>query len=181
MPPRMNFDRMLTIALVVALVLGGAIMARRTFSPAAPAPAAAGAALPDVTLTDGAGQPLRLSEFRGKIVLVNLWASWCAPCVSELPALNALQAKLGPKGLKVVAVSVDTEPAEKITAFLAARDVPLLPLYRDAAREIQMKWRYGGIPASFLLDAEGRVLKAYEGPREWDKGAPLAEIEAALK
>jgi len=147
----------------------------------APRPSQAGKTLPDVTFYDAEGQPVRLADFAGEVLLVNLWATWCPPCVAELPALDALQAKLRDRGLHVLPVSLDNKPTAEIAEFLAARRVEQIRLYVDTDRQIPMKWTYAGIPASFLIGRDGVVIEQFDGPREWDTGAIFDSIAAQLE
>lgn len=150
-------------------------------SAARPRPSAVGQALPAVTFYDENGQPVTLDDFKGEVVLVNLWATWCPPCVAELPSLDRLQAKLRERGLHVVPVSLDNKPVEAVAAFLAERRVEQISLYLDRDRQIPMKWVYAGIPASFLIDRSGMVIEQFDGPREWDEGAVFERIASHLK
>lgn len=150
-------------------------------SAAAMRPSQQGKILPDVTFYDAEENPVRLADFAGEVLLVNLWATWCPPCVAELPALDSLQAKLRDKGLHVVPVSLDRKPVSEVAAFLAARRVERMALYIDKDRQIPMKWTYAGVPASFLIGADGVVIEQFDGPREWDKGEIFDRIAAALE
>ncbi len=143
-------------------------------------PSAAGQALPAVTFYDEKGAPVTLADFKGEVLLVNLWATWCPPCVAELPALDTLQAKLREKGLHVLPISLDNKPVADVAAFLAERRVEQLSLYTDTDRQIPMKWVYAGIPASFLIDRNGVVIEQFDGPREWAEGEIFARIESHL-
>lgn len=147
---------------------------------AAPRPSQAGKTLPDAVFYDAEGRAVRLGDFAGEVLLVNLWATWCPPCVAELPALDSLQAKLRDKGLHVVAVSLDRKPLADVAAFLEERRVEQMKLYVDTDRQIPLKWQYAGVPASFLIGRDGVVIEQFDGPREWDKGEMLAKIEAVL-
>jgi peroxiredoxin len=144
-------------------------------------PSQVGQTLPDVTFYDAEGKPVRLADFAGEVLLVNLWATWCPPCVAELPALDTLQAKLRDSGLHVLPISLDSKPVDEVAAFLAGRRVEQISLYIDTDRQIPMKWIYAGIPASFLIGRDGVVIEQFDGPREWDKGAVFDGIAAQLK
>lgn len=145
-----------------------------------PRPSQAGKTLPDVVFHDAEGKDVRLADFKGEVLLVNLWATWCPPCVAELPALDTLQAKLRDKGLHVVAISLDRKPVSDVAAFLEERRVEQMKLYIDTDRQIPLKWQYAGVPASFLIGRDGVVIEQFDGPREWDKGDIFSKIEAAL-
>lgn len=147
---------------------------------AAPRPSQAGKTLPDAVFYDAEGRAVRLGDFAGEVLLVNLWAMWCPPCVAELPALDGLQAKLRDKGLHVVAISLDRKPVADVAAFLEERRVEQMKLYVDTDRQIPLKWQYAGVPASFLIGRDGVVIEQFDGPREWDKGEMLTKIEAVL-
>lgn len=144
-------------------------------------PSQVGHTLPEVTFYDAEGKPVRLTDFAGEVLLVNLWATWCPPCVAELPSLDTLQAKLRARGLHVLPVSLDSKPASAVAEFLAARRVEQMSLYIDSDRQIPMKWVYAGIPASFLIGRDGVVIEQFDGPREWDKGAVFDSIAAHLE
>jgi thiol-disulfide isomerase/thioredoxin len=181
-PVKPHFDMILSIALVLALVVGTAATLWRGKLEHMANPAAATAqSLPDTYFYDTSDRQVTLADFRGKVVLVNLWATWCPPCVVELPALDSLQAKLKDKNFKVVAISQDTSSLATITSFLQGKDVTHIDAYWDKDRQIPMKWRYDGLPVSFLLDADGRVVRRFDGPYAWDKGEMFAEISGMLK
>ena len=132
-----------------------------------------GDAAPDFALTDFNGKPMRLADYRGKLVLLNFWASWCGPCLEEMPRLSALQRNYGVLGLRVIGVSMDDEaaPAKRL---LAKRPVD----YPIGLGDEKLGERYGGIlglPQSFLIDRHGLILARYKGE------ADLSRIEATIK
>lgn len=138
--------------------------------------------LPDVTFRDAAGNKVMLRDFRGRVVLVNLWATWCPPCVAELPSLDILQAKLKDKNFKVLAISLDRGVSmDKIKAFLDEHDIENLTPYWDENRDITMKWKYDGIPSSFLLDRSGNVLMEYQGGLDWASGNAYDDVMKAVE
>lgn len=128
---------------------------------------------PAMTFADAAGRPLGLEDFRGRTVLVNLWATWCPPCVSEMPALDALQARLGGGRFQVVAVSLDRGGAAAAQAWLAKAGLTHLAVYAGDVT------RFGDVmlPSSFLVDGQGRVAWQGLGARHWDLAAVVAEVE----
>lgn len=126
--------------------------------------------LPELTFYDADDDDFTLADFKGDVLLVNLWASWCTPCVVELPALEKLQGKLKGDGFKVVAISVDRDTPEKIQDFLEKKGIEGLDFYYDREREVPRKWTYHGIPTSFLIDRAGNVVQKFDGPYDWDKG-----------
>jgi thiol-disulfide isomerase/thioredoxin len=134
----------------------------------------------DAYFFDESGRKLTLRDFEGQVVLVNLWATWCPPCVVELPALNALQARLHDRPFRVVAIAMDRSSAAAVAAFLREREIEHLDIYWDQDRQIPLKWQYSGIPTSFLLDKDGRVVERFDGAYEWDKGDIFDKIERML-
>lgn len=139
-----------------------------------------GQTMPPAHFFDGKGEKLTLQQdFRGNVVLVNLWATWCTPCVAELPALENLQKRLDGEKFKVVAINLD-RPSEKGGAlakeFLAGKNIRKLHPYWDKERQIPERWKYEGLPTSFLLDKKGVVHEIYKGPIEWDKPAMVKKV-----
>lgn len=141
--------------------------------------------LPDLAFEDADGQPRQLSDWRGKTVLVNLWATWCVPCRKEMPALDALQGKLGGERFAVVAINIDTRDPEKPKAFLKDGGLNRLGAYNDRKakvfQDLKGIGRALGMPTSVLVDGAGCEIATIAGPAEWASGDALALIEAALK
>jgi thiol-disulfide isomerase/thioredoxin len=138
----------------------------------------------DVTFLNPQGVPVRLSDFKGKTVLLNLWATWCAPCRKEMPALDALQAALGGTDFEVVAVNIDTRNFEKPKQFLSEINVSRLAYYADPAAKIftDMKGagKAFGMPTTLLIDKNGCELANLAGPAEWASPEALACVKANL-
>lgn len=150
----------------------------RTFD-TAPTPEAA----PDISFSDALGNSLGLDDFRGHVVLVNLWATWCAPCRAEMPALDALQVAEGGEDFEVVAVNVDAGDDAKPKAFLAEIGVENLAFYRDETIELfnTLKRRNLalGLPVTLLVDERGCLLAHMNGPAEWASEDARRLIRAA--
>jgi thiol-disulfide isomerase/thioredoxin len=131
------------------------------------------------------GKPMTVASLSGKTLLVNLWATWCAPCRAEMPALNALQKELGGKDFEVVAVNVDTGGDEKPKKFLEETKVDGLAYYRDNTlalfNELKKRGLALGLPVSLLVDAEGCLLAHMNGPAEWASEDAKKVVEAARK
>lgn len=133
--------------------------------------------LPRLSSAEGAGGvadaatsgTLALESLRGRVVLVNFWATWCEPCTSEMPAMQRLYTSLADQGFELVAVSIDDKPQEPI-AF-ADRFGLTFPILHDADQSIYKTYQTMGVPESLLIGPDGRVVERYVGPREWD--APL--------
>jgi thiol-disulfide isomerase/thioredoxin len=141
--------------------------------------------LPDLAFEDGDGKPRKLSDWRGKTVLLNLWATWCVPCRKEMPALDELQGKLGGKDFEVVAVNIDTRDAEKPRNFLKEANLTRLGFFSDQKAKIfqDLKGigRALGMPTSVLVDPQGCEIGTMAGPAEWASEDAQKLIKAAVK
>jgi thiol-disulfide isomerase/thioredoxin len=130
------------------------------------------------------GQPLTLASLSGKTVLLNLWATWCAPCRKEMPALDALQGAFGGPAFEVVAINIDTRNLERPRAWLAEHGINRLAYYADPeAKVFQDLKRAGqavGMPTTLLIDAKGCALGVLHGPAEWASPDAKRLIQAAL-
>lgn len=137
---------------------------------------------PDIAFTTPDGKPTSLAAFRGKALLVNLWATWCVPCRKEMPALNALQQQQGGAAFQVVAVNVDTTRLERPAAFLKDNGITDLALYSDSSADVlQALKRQGGLlglPTTLLIDKNGCELGRMAGPAEWASPDGQAVIQA---
>lgn len=132
-----------------------------------PAPA------PDLAFTGGDGKPLTLADFKGRIVLLNLWATWCGPCVEEMPALDRLQARRGGRDFAVVALSVDRQGRSLVEPFLEKLGVRNLAMYLDTGNAAMRALNIRGLPTTLLIDRDGREIGRMEGSASWD--SPGAE------
>ena len=132
--------------------------------------------------TDGA--KVTLADFKGKTVLLNLWATWCIPCRKEMPALNQLQADLGGKNFEVVAVNIDTQGPERVETFLNEAGIDKLHRYADPSTGILQSLKNEGLgqglPTSVIIDRQGCRLGAMAGPAEWSSDDAKALIKAAM-
>lgn len=137
--------------------------------------------LPAFTFQNADGKALTLADFKGKTILLNLWATWCAPCRKEMPALDRLQAALGSDKFEVVALSLDKDGAEKAKKFLADINVTKLELYIDPTAKEGFNLKPVGLPTTFLIDGEGREIGRLAGPAEWDSEAAKTLIREAIK
>jgi thiol-disulfide isomerase/thioredoxin len=145
-----------------------------TFSdPPVPAPSAAFQALE--------GGETRFADFRGKVVLVNFWATWCAPCVREMPSLERLHQALAGEGFAVLAISQDRGGASVVAPFLARLDLQRLPVYLDPKGKLARAFALKGLPTSFVIDRRGRVVAGLVGPAEWDSPQSLAFMRHYLE
>ena len=134
----------------------------------------------ELHFVDGAGRPRTLAEFRGKLVLLNLWATWCVPCRKEMPALDRVQVRLGGPDFEVVALSIDTKGLPAVQAFYAELGVKALAIYTDGSGRTAGQIGAPGLPTTLLVDAQGNEVGRAVGPRRWDSPAAMAEIERRL-
>jgi thiol-disulfide isomerase/thioredoxin len=130
---------------------------------------------------DGEGNARTIRDWRGKVVLLNLWATWCWPCREEMPSLERLQKALGSDRFEVVAVSVDRTGLKGAKEFLAAMAVDSLRVYADPTARAASQLKAVGMPSTLLIDTEGREIGRLIGPAEWDSADAKALIEAALR
>jgi thiol-disulfide isomerase/thioredoxin len=144
------------------------------------AAAAAPTPVPELQFVDGAGRPRALADFRGKAVLLNLWATWCVPCRKEMPALDRLQARLGGPGFEVVALSIDRQGLPVVQAFYAELGLKALAIYVDDSGGAVRAVGALGIPTTLLVDAQGREIGRAIGAKEWDAAAVVAGIEQRI-
>lgn len=137
--------------------------------------------LADVNFVDGAGTQKTLKDFRGKTILLNLWATWCAPCRHEMPSLDRLQAALGSDKFEVVALAVDRSGADAAKKFLDDTGVKALKLYADPTTRSGSALKAIGMPTTILIDREGREIGRLPGPAEWDSADAKNLITEALR
>ena len=139
---------------------------------------------PNLVFHDAAGTERRLADWRGRTLLLNLWATWCIPCRKEMPALDELQAKLGGPGFEVVAINIDTRDPEKPRAWFKEVGLTRLGYYADAnARVFQDLKQIGramGMPTTLLLDPQGCEIGTLAGPAEWASEDAIKLVSAAL-
>ena len=140
--------------------------------------------LPALAMQDAQGKPLTLEHWRGRTVLLNLWATWCVPCRKEMPALDALQHRLGGPGFEVVAVNIDTRDPDKPKAWLNEVGVTKLAYYADPSaktfQDLKGVGRAFGMPTTLLIDPAGCEIGSIAGPAEWASDDAIKLIQAAL-
>jgi len=178
-----------TVAAALALLLaasglGGAVesesdMPDRTklgeFVPASqPFPA------PAISLADSSGHTIELSDLRGKPVIVNLWATWCEPCLREMPSLERVQSRFGER-IAVLAVSEDRGGGKTVDPFIAKLGLKSVKIYIDPKSEVGHAFVVRGLPTSLLIDRNGMVIGRIEGAAEWDSPKILGVLQPLLK
>lgn len=194
----MSLNSKLIAALAVVLLIAGAaamFLLREGSTPAVPdnVPGSAASApmdrfvatdpAPDfaaIAPLDPAGKPADMGTYRGKALLVNLWATWCAPCIRELPSLGKLQAALGGADFAVLTIALDEPDAAKVPPFLAQHGAANLPALIDTNRTIDKMMPISALPTSFLVDRDGKVRAVLTGDAEWHCGTALAAVKAFI-
>jgi thiol-disulfide isomerase/thioredoxin len=131
----------------------------------------------NVRFEDGDGRKLSLADFRGKVVLLNIWATWCAPCRKEMPTLDRLQTRLESGDFEVVALSIDRDGTPVVRRFFDEINVHALKVYVDTSTEAMSKLAIVGVPTTLLIDRKGREIARYTGIAEWDRPDVVGTIE----
>jgi thiol-disulfide isomerase/thioredoxin len=137
--------------------------------------------VPDLLFTDAEGKTRRLSEWRGRTVVLNLWATWCAPCKMEMPSLDRLEGMLGGGNLSVIALSLDRGGMKEPAAFFARQGISQLKLYNDASGEAGLRLAAAGLPLTVVLNEKGEEIARFLGPAEWDAPERISELGALLR
>ena len=135
----------------------------------------------DVPFVDGTGAQRTLAEFKGKTILLNLWATWCAPCREEMPSLDRLQKAMGSDTFEVVALAVDRTGVEAAGKFLKSINVEHLKLYADPTTKSGNALKVLGMPTTILINADGKEAGRLSGPAEWDSAEAMALIKEVMK
>jgi thiol-disulfide isomerase/thioredoxin len=140
--------------------------------------------LPDLSFRDGEGKPVRLADFHGRSVLLNLWATWCVPCRKEMPALDRLQGEINAKEFAIVAVNIDTGDPAKPHRYLFEVGIKNLAYYDDPStnvfQELKRVGRAVGLPTSILIDRGGCEIGYLAGPAEWSSEEAITLVRSAL-
>jgi thiol-disulfide isomerase/thioredoxin len=141
--------------------------------------------LPDLAFRDAGGTERHLADWRGRTVLLNLWATWCVPCRKEMPALDALEGKLGGPAFEVVAVNIDTRDSDKPRAWLKEAGIGRLGYYADPSakvfQDLKTMGRAAGMPTTLLVDPAGCEIGTVAGPAEWASEDAVKLVTAALE
>ena len=130
--------------------------------------------------TDGAGRKLLLADFAGRVVLLNIWATWCPPCREEMPALDALQRALGGPDFAVVPISIDNEGIDAPRKFYNEIGIRDLGLYWGKDVRVQLAFAAFGLPTTLLINRNGQEIARIYGPAKWDKPAAITQIASVI-
>ena len=164
---------------VLAVVVAATAYVLVTGSSAPPA-IGRGSAAPDFTLSQlSSDSPISLSDLRGRVVLVNFWATWCKPCEDEIPAMERLYRVLHPEGFELLAISVGEEPS--VVREFCDRLGVTFPVLLDTEKQVASDWQTFAFPESLLVDRDGTVLERYVGPRDWDAPAYVARMRRLIQ
>jgi thiol-disulfide isomerase/thioredoxin len=185
LPMRRISRRLVLAALVSGVVVvaaaGSLLLLGEAPPPVAPAPESSRQSdLAAFAFNDATGRIRSLAEFRGKALVLNLWATWCVPCREEMPTLDRLQAKLGGPDFEVLAVSLDRKSAEHVAAFLAEIGTKHLTVYLADITAVRRAIGVFGLPTTLFVDREGREVHRVVGPAEWNSAAMIASIRERL-
>jgi thiol-disulfide isomerase/thioredoxin len=137
--------------------------------------------LPEIQFENGQGEAMSLADFRGKVVLLNIWATWCAPCRREMPTLERLQATLGGPAFQVVALSLDRKGLPVVQEFYTELGLETLPIYVAESGDAQRALSVLGLPTTLLLDRDGNEIGRLLGPAEWDSPEMVGIFREYLK
>jgi cytochrome c biogenesis protein CcmG, thiol:disulfide interchange protein DsbE len=161
------------LALILALIGAGWLVRDRLTM------VEVGSVAPDYVARDLDGNQVRVADLRGEVILLNIWATWCAPCREEMPSMQRLHEDLGPRGLQVVAVSIDAPLGQRdrsgyqggdVAAFAKELDLTF-PIWLDPEGRIQRTYTTTGVPESFVIDRDGVIIRKVIGATEWDSDA----------
>ena len=136
--------------------------------------------VPELAFLDESGEQATIGDFEGDVVVLNLWATWCAPCRHEMPSLDRLQARFGGNGLEVIALSLDRGEVARVRDFFEELEVANLAIYQDPEGAAGRELGAPGLPTTILIDRSGQEVGRLLGPAEWDSDEAIAVIEALV-
>jgi peroxiredoxin len=160
-----------SLILIVLIVVGVGIFVwlqikDSSFNPFGKPLLGKGVPAPNFTFPGLDGKKISLADYKGKVVLLNIWATWCAPCVAEMPSMEKLYQELKNKDFELIAVSVDESGAEAVKPFMEKHKLGF-PVLLDTKGDIKNLYQTTGIPESFIIDKDGIIIEKIIGPREW--------------
>ena len=135
---------------------------------------------PDFTYPDLSGKSVSLSDFRGSVVLVNIWATWCPPCVAEVPSMEALYRKLKGENFEILAISIDQQGQSVVSSFMEKHKLTF-PALLDPKGTISLPYRATGVPESFIVDKKGILAKKIIGPIDWESPEVISYIRNLME
>jgi peroxiredoxin len=173
---------LVVVPLVFLLGLAGYAYLRRATTPATPPTPLlrAGELAPAFTYPDLEGRPVSLKDYRGKVVFLNVWATWCPPCLWEMPSMEALHRKYRDRDLVVLAVSIDALGKEAVLPYMKKLGLTFSALL-DPKGTVKRLYQTTGVPETFLIGRQGRLIRKIIGPRDWTSRKMTELIEIALR
>ena len=138
-----------------------------------------GQPLADFTLPDMDGNPVQLASLQGRVVFINVWTTWCPPCIEEMPTIQRLYEQLHPKGLEILAINMDALGRQTVEPFLDRRRLTF-PVLLDPESRTERLYGTAGVPESFIVDKAGRLVEKIVGPRDWAHPEIIALFERLL-
>lgn len=178
-------SRRISIAvLLVAVVSAYSFVTGKNILPASMASLSGapgkGMPAPDFTLTDLEGKRVSMAEYRGKVVVLNFWASWCPPCRAEMPSMERLYQKLKGRDFELLAVNVEENGQPAVRAF--TRKIPIgFPVLLDNDQQVSGLYGVGGIPQTFIINKRGEIVQETTGARSWDSSATVAFLQSLMQ
>jgi peroxiredoxin len=171
---RVNFQ---SIILIVLAIVGVGIIVllqskNSSFNPSGKPLLGKGVPAQNFTFPSLDGKKVNLADYKGKVVLLNIWATWCAPCVAEMPSMEKLYQELKDEGFEILAVSVDESGAETVNPFMKKHKLGF-PVLLDTKGDIKTLYQATGIPESFIIDGEGIIVEKIIGPRDWASSSAI--------
>ncbi|MFQ5617033.1 MAG: TlpA disulfide reductase family protein, partial [Anaerolineales bacterium] len=154
------------------------MLTRPPGTPNSPVPRV-GQPLSDFTLPDLQGNRVQLSALRGKVVFINVWATWCPPCIEEMPTMQRLYDRFHNRGLEVLAISIDALGTQVVAPFMQKYRLTF-PALLDPEGTIERLYHTSGVPESFIVDKRGRLVEKVVGPRDWTHPQVIALFERLL-
>lgn len=164
--------------IVVVLILAYGVLTRTSDEKVGNLPQV-GQPLADFALTDLQGNTVQLSDLRGNVVFINVWATWCQPCIDEMPTIERLYNQLHARGLEVITISLDPLGAQVIEPFMRRYQLTF-PVLLDVKSEVERLYGTTGVPESFIVDKQGRLVEKVVGPRDWSSPQTLALFERLM-
>ena len=165
---QINYRAVILLLLIIAGLLVLLLLKRdRSFYNSVKiVPVEVGLPAPDFTFPDINGKNISLSDYKGKVVLINIWATWCSSCVDEMPSMEKLYQKLKSENFEILAVSIDSVGAKVVAPFMKKYKLTF-PALMDTAGTIRISYRTTGVPESFIVDKDGILVKKIIGPLDW--------------
>ena len=174
-----------SIILILLLLIGVGILAllqanKTSFTPAGKPRFKKGAPAPSFTLPDLNGKMVSIADYRGQVVLLNIWATWCGPCVEEMPSLEKLHQELKDEKFVILAVSIDESGVKVVRPFMKNHKLSF-PALIDSAGTINSLYQTTGVPESFIIDKNGRIVEEVIGPRDWAADGAIRYFRSMIR